>query len=110
LDEDNRVPLKLVHLSTIIIIINKETALFESIIFLRRFYKIASGFHVFGFRSNIFYFTEQGRQPYVQALVLISRRNRVAQSYPQALGSLFVASCDPQGYGGGIFIIKYCVM
>jgi hypothetical protein len=26
----------------------------------------------------------------------------VSQLYPQALGSLFVASCDSQGYGGGI--------
>jgi hypothetical protein len=26
----------------------------------------------------------------------------VAQLYPQALGSLFVASYDSQGYGGGI--------
>jgi hypothetical protein len=26
----------------------------------------------------------------------------VAQVYPQALGSLFVASSDSQGYGGGI--------
>jgi hypothetical protein len=26
----------------------------------------------------------------------------VAQLYPQALGSLFVASCNLQGYGGGI--------
>jgi hypothetical protein len=31
-----------------------------------------------------------------------STRNRVAQLYPQALGSLFVASYDTQGYGGGI--------
>jgi hypothetical protein len=29
-------------------------------------------------------------------------RNRVAQLYPQALGSLFVASYVSQGYGGGI--------
>jgi hypothetical protein len=29
-------------------------------------------------------------------------RNRVARLYPQALGSLFVASYDSQGYGGGI--------
>jgi hypothetical protein len=28
--------------------------------------------------------------------------NRVAQLYPRALGSLFVASYDSQGYGGGI--------
>jgi hypothetical protein len=31
-----------------------------------------------------------------------SPRNRVAQLYPQASGSLFVASYDSQGYGGGI--------
>jgi hypothetical protein len=37
-----------------------------------------------------------------QVPVFISSRNRVAQLYPQALGSLFVASCDSQGYGGGI--------
>jgi hypothetical protein len=28
--------------------------------------------------------------------------NRVALLYPQALGSIFVASYDSQGYGGGI--------
>jgi hypothetical protein len=34
--------------------------------------------------------------------VFISPRNRVAQLYPQALGSLFVASYDSQGSGGGV--------
>jgi hypothetical protein len=34
--------------------------------------------------------------------VFISPRNRVAQLYPQTLSSLFVASYDSQGYGGGI--------
>jgi hypothetical protein len=34
--------------------------------------------------------------------VFICLRNRVAQLYPQALGPLFVASYDSQGYGGGI--------
>jgi hypothetical protein len=34
--------------------------------------------------------------------VFISPRNRMAQLYPQALGSLFVAPYDSQGYGGGI--------
>jgi hypothetical protein len=29
-------------------------------------------------------------------------RNRVAQLYPQTLGSIFVASYDSQGYSGGI--------
>jgi hypothetical protein len=37
-----------------------------------------------------------------QVPVFISPRNRVAQLHPQALGSLFVASFDSQGYGGGI--------
>jgi hypothetical protein len=37
-----------------------------------------------------------------QVPVFISPRNRVAQLYPQALDSLFVASYDSQGYGGGI--------
>jgi hypothetical protein len=32
----------------------------------------------------------------------ISPRNRVTRFYPQALGSLFVASYDSQGYGGSI--------
>jgi hypothetical protein len=38
----------------------------------------------------------------VQVSVFISPRNMVAQLYPQALGSLFVASYNSQGYGGGI--------
>jgi hypothetical protein len=37
-----------------------------------------------------------------QVPVFIYPRNRVAQLYPQALGSLFNASCDSQGYGGSI--------
>jgi hypothetical protein len=37
-----------------------------------------------------------------QITVFISRRNKVAQLYPQALGSPFVASCDSQGYDGVI--------
>jgi hypothetical protein len=37
-----------------------------------------------------------------QVLVFIFPSNRVAKLYPQALGSLFVASCDSQGYDGGI--------
>jgi hypothetical protein len=32
----------------------------------------------------------------------MSPRKRVAQLYPKALGSLYVASYDSQGYGGGI--------
>jgi hypothetical protein len=34
--------------------------------------------------------------------VFVSHRNRVAQLYPQALGSIFIVSYDSQGYGGGI--------
>jgi hypothetical protein len=37
-----------------------------------------------------------------QVPVFISSRNKVAQLYPRALGSLSVASYDLQGYGGGI--------
>jgi hypothetical protein len=37
-----------------------------------------------------------------QVPVFISPRNRVAQLYPQALGSFFVAPYDSQGYDGGI--------
>jgi hypothetical protein len=37
-----------------------------------------------------------------QVPVFISSRNRVARLYPQALGSLCVASYDSQGNGGGI--------
>jgi predicted nucleic acid-binding Zn finger protein len=37
-----------------------------------------------------------------QVPIFISPRNRVAQFYPQALGPLFVASYDSQGYGEGI--------
>jgi hypothetical protein len=37
-----------------------------------------------------------------QVPVFIFPRNRVTQLYPKALGSLFIASYDSQGYGGGI--------
>jgi hypothetical protein len=37
-----------------------------------------------------------------QVPIFISSRNRVAQLYPCALGSLYIASCNSQGYGGGI--------
>jgi hypothetical protein len=42
-----------------------------------------------------------------QVPVFISPRNRVAQLYPRALGSLFVVSYDSQGYGGGILTRLY---
>jgi hypothetical protein len=41
-------------------------------------------------------------QPGGPGPVFISPRNRMTQLYPQALGSLFVASYDSQSYGGGI--------
>jgi hypothetical protein len=41
-------------------------------------------------------------KPGGQVHVIISPRNRVAQPYPQALGSLSIAFYDSQGYGGGI--------
>jgi hypothetical protein len=37
-----------------------------------------------------------------QVPVFISPRDRMAQLYSQALGTLFVASHDSEGYGGGI--------
>jgi hypothetical protein len=37
-----------------------------------------------------------------QVSVFRSRRDSVAQLYPQAPGSLFVSFYDSQGYGGGI--------
>jgi hypothetical protein len=41
--------------------------------------------------------------PEGQVPVFISHRNGVARLYPQALDSVFVASYDSQGYGGGIW-------
>jgi hypothetical protein len=40
-----------------------------------------------------------------QVPVFISPRNRMAQLYPRALGSLYVVSYDSQGYGGGILTL-----
>jgi hypothetical protein len=45
-----------------------------------------------------------------QVLVFISPRNRVAQLYPQALGFLFVASYDSQGYGGALVLKSWCTI
>jgi hypothetical protein len=47
------------------------------------------------------------RLPQGQVPVFISPRNRAAQLYPRALGSLYVASYDSQGYGGGILTLPY---
>jgi hypothetical protein len=44
----------------------------------------------------------QDPQPEGPGPIFISPRNRVAQLYPQALYSLFVASYDSQSYGEGI--------
>jgi hypothetical protein len=53
---------------------------------------------------TIFYCTGSRLPPTwrVRAPVYISSRNRVAQSCPQAMGSLFVAYYDSQGYDVGI--------
>jgi hypothetical protein len=37
--------------------------------------------------------------------ICISPRNRVAQLFPLSLGSLYITSCDSQGYGGGILTL-----
>jgi hypothetical protein len=53
---------------------------------------------------SIFYCLRFGAPPAlrVRSILFISPRNRVAHLYPQASGSLVVASCYSQGYGGGI--------
>jgi hypothetical protein len=45
-----------------------------------------------------------------QVPVFISPRNRVAQLYPRALGFLFIASYDSQGYGGGILTRLHIIL
>jgi hypothetical protein len=42
-----------------------------------------------------------------QVPVFISSRNKVAQLYPQALGSLFAATYDLKDYGGGILTLLH---
>jgi hypothetical protein len=42
-----------------------------------------------------------------QVPVFISPRNKVAQLYPRALGSIVVVSYDSQGYGRGILTRLY---
>jgi hypothetical protein len=53
------------------------------------------------------YFTVSSETPNLegQVTVFISPRNRVAQLYPRAMGSLYVISYDSQGYGGGILTL-----
>jgi hypothetical protein len=50
------------------------------------------------------FYVSDSRLPHPQGPgpVFISQTNRVARLYPQALGSLVVASYNSQGYGGGI--------
>jgi hypothetical protein len=56
---------------------------------------------------TIFYSLRFETPTWRQAPVFISSRNRVAQLYPQVLGSLFVASYDFQGNGGDIRTCLY---
>jgi hypothetical protein len=71
-------------------------------------------FNFFLFHSNTF-FTEQNCQPYVEAqpgepgLVFMSSNDRMAQLYPQSLGSVFVAFYDLQVYGGSILTYLHMV-
>jgi hypothetical protein len=96
-----------------------QNSLFWAIAFLWRFCQICafptmlswigpSGFHFFGFHNSII-FTEQGHQLFIHAqtwrarsLYLCPPSDRVAQLYPWAADSLFIAIYVLQGYGGGI--------
>jgi hypothetical protein len=53
---------------------------------------------------TIFYTLSSETPPHLegQVPVFVSPRNKVAQSFPRALGSLFVAIYNYQGCGGGI--------
>jgi hypothetical protein len=69
--------------------------------------RLSSGFSLFGFRNNNFYRSRSSSlRPSLnledQVSVFMSPSDRVAQVYPQALGSLSAAFYDSQGYGGGI--------
>jgi hypothetical protein len=62
--------------------------------------------------SRIYIPQEQGGQVIplgtgFQAPVFISPRKGVAQLYPRTIGSVFVASYDSQGYGGGILTRRH---
>jgi hypothetical protein len=67
---------------------------FSATAFRRRLSQIWSGFWFFGFCNNNFS-TEQGLQPWIQhpqpGGPVAGRVGRVAQLYPQATGSLFIA-------------------
>jgi hypothetical protein len=84
-----------------------QNSTFWAIAFLRRFCQIWTGFYFIGFRNNNFYRARSSALPPTpnledQVPVFISPSDRVTQLYPQAPGSLFVAFCKSQGYGGGI--------
>jgi hypothetical protein len=55
-------------------------------------------------RTSVHILLSHLRLPHLggQVPVFVSPRDRVAQLYPRALGSLFFASYDSQSYGGGI--------
>jgi hypothetical protein len=102
-------------LISFIIIIDK-TALFDSWPSLEessRFVYKSSVFHLFGFRNSNF-FTWQVLQLCLQLTnlenqvpVFMSASDMAAQLYPQAQGSLYVAFCHSQGYGGAILTHLY---
>jgi hypothetical protein len=63
---------------------------------------------VFPFSGFATLLLEQGSQPCIQTCnlvaqipVFISSKDRMAQLYPQAAGSLFAAFYNSQGYSGG---------
>jgi hypothetical protein len=101
----------------IIIIIIGKTALFEPYPSLEDSARLHPVFHLFGFRNTNFFFlqskfvslaTTLNLENYVPAFTYPS--DRVAQLYPQAPSSLFIAPYDPQGYGGDILICLHTGM
>jgi hypothetical protein len=81
---------------------------FWSTAFLKRLCQIASGFYLFGFRDFFFFYRAKSSAlsptPNLQdqVPVFMSPTDSVAQLYPQAPGSLFVAAYKSQGYRGDI--------
>jgi hypothetical protein len=84
--------------------------------FLRRFCQIESGVHFSGFRGSNFFHRARSSAlrptPNLeyQVSVLMLHSDRMAQLYPQVLGSLFVAFYDSQGYGGGILSLHQILL
>jgi hypothetical protein len=88
-----------------------QNSSFWAIIFLKgsaKFVFRPSDFYFFGFRTIICFYNATSsalrRTPNLkdQSSVFLSPADRVAQLYLQAPGSLFLAFCHSQGYGGGI--------